>query len=85
MEDIQSADVQKGNSREIPEGSGDAIVISVDNKRSLPHDMSPVPDLADTSPHLEERGFSLMIVVVGGGGVCVRMFLIPNFSFRFLF
>ena len=55
MEDVQSADVQKGYSGEIPEGSGDAIVISVDNKGSLPHNMTPVPDLANTSPHLEEE------------------------------
>merc|ERR1712038_2148942 len=50
------------------EGSGDAIVISVDNKGSLPHNMSPVPDLADTSPHL--AGFlGLLDIIVSPDGL----------------
>jgi len=68
MENVQSADVEKGNSGEVPECSGDAVVISVDNERSLPHDMSPVPDLANTSPHL--AGFlCLLDIIVSSDGL----------------
>ena len=52
MEKVESADVQQGDTWQVPERLGDAVVLFVDDERSLPHGVAPVPDFTHTGPDL---------------------------------
>ena len=53
MKKVQSAHIEEGHSGQIPESLCDTIVLLVDDERSFPHGVTPVPDLANTSSDLK--------------------------------
>jgi len=63
VEEVQTGDVQQGDTGQVPERLGDAVVLLVDDEGSLPHGVTPVSDFADAGPHLSGLlGFLYIIV-----------------------